>query len=110
MDQPSKVANPARSRLRIWSPETGLAVLSRVTLLVLHTQAKYGTRGIPPDFRGGVHLFMYTSIRHRISLEFMRSRNCVPMALKFTAESPPAQEVAVLPIIQLRGPIAVDTT
>ena len=47
MDQPGKVANPARgqlnrkiifprprSRLRIWSRETGSAVPSRVSLLI----------------------------------------------------------------------------
>ena len=32
---------------------------------------------------------IYTVNRHRVSPEFIRSRNCVPMA--FTAESPPAQ-------------------
>ena len=31
-----------RSRLRIWSPETGSAVPSRVSLLILHTPAEYG--------------------------------------------------------------------
>ena len=72
-DQPGKAANPARgqlnrendifprprSRLRIWSRETGSAVPSRVSLLVsilrLNTVLTYG---IPPDFRGGVHLFI----------------------------------------------------
>ena len=53
MDQPDKVANPARgqlnrehmprSRLRIWSREKGSAVPSRVSPLNLHTQAEeYG--------------------------------------------------------------------
>ena len=42
------------------------------------------TPGIPRDFRGNVHLFIETAIRHRVSPEFMGSRNCVPMA--FTAE------------------------
>ena len=42
---------------------------------------------IPPEFRGGVHY--ETAIRHRVSPEFIGSRNCVPMA--FTAKSPPAQ-------------------
>ena len=59
-DQPGKVANPARSaeqgklffpsprsRLRSWSRETGSALPSRVL-----------TYGIPPDFRGGVHIFI----------------------------------------------------
>ena len=44
MDQPGKVANPARGQLnrgprtclRIWSRETGSAVSSRVSLLILH--------------------------------------------------------------------------
>ena len=47
------------------------------------------THGIPPDFRGGAHLFVLTAIRHRVSPEFIGSRNCVSMA--FSAESPPAQ-------------------
>ena len=66
MDQPGKVANPARgqlhrgrliltcprSRLRIWSPETGSPVPSRVSLLIPHTQAEFGVysrHGIPPS-------------------------------------------------------------
>ena len=48
-----------RSRLRIWSRETGSAVSSRVSLLIsilrLNLVLIYG---IPPDFRGGVHLFL----------------------------------------------------
>ena len=56
MDQPGKVANAARGQLNrkneyfpvpvraweIWSRETGSAVPSRVSLLILHTQAEYG--------------------------------------------------------------------
>ena len=57
MDQPGKVANPARgqlniqrkrifpcsrTRLRIWSRETGSAVPSRVSLFIVHTQAESG--------------------------------------------------------------------
>ena len=54
MDQPDKVANPARGQLnklifpcprmclRIWSRETGLAVPSRVSLFILHTKAEFG--------------------------------------------------------------------
>ena len=53
MDQSSEVANPARGQLnrdffcprsclRIWSRETGSAFLSRVSLLILHTQAEFG--------------------------------------------------------------------
>ena len=54
MDQPGEVANPARgqlnrenkyspvpvTRVRIWSRETGSAVPSRISLLILHTQAE----------------------------------------------------------------------
>ena len=65
-----------RARLRIWSRETGSAVPSRVSLLILHTQAESGlvlTHGIPPDFCDGVHLFkfIYTALRHRVSPEFI---------------------------------------
>ena len=56
MDQPGNVANPARGQLnrenllfpcpraclRIWSRETGSAVPSRASLLILHTQAESG--------------------------------------------------------------------
>ena len=43
---------------------------------------------VPPDFRGGAHLFISSTaiIRHRVSPEFIGSRNCVQMA--FTVESP----------------------
>ena len=70
-DQPGKVANPARgqlaeqekeiipcprSRLRIWSCETGSAVPSRVSLLISILRLNLVlTYGIPPEFRGGVH-------------------------------------------------------
>ena len=46
------------------------------------------THGIPPDFRGGVHLFFLTAIRHWVSADFIGARNfCVPMT--FSAEIPP---------------------
>ena len=104
MDQSGKVANPARgqlnrenkytcprSRLRIWSCETGFAVPSRVSLLVSILKLNLVlTYGIPPEFRGGIHLFI---LNRRTPLGQSRvypgSRNCVPMA--FTAESPLAQ-------------------
>ena len=70
MDQPGKVANPVRGqlnreneyspvpvRLRIWSRETGSAVPSRVSLLISMLRLNLVlTYGIPPEFRGGVHL------------------------------------------------------
>ena len=66
-NQPRKVANPVhgqlnrenfpcpRSRLRTWFRETGLAVPSRISLLIFYTH------GIPPEFRGGVHIFLPAS-------------------------------------------------
>ena len=71
MDQPGKVANPARgqlnrgkivfpcprARLKIWSRETGSAVPPRVSLLISTLRMNLVlTYGIPPEFRGGVHL------------------------------------------------------
>ena len=75
MDQPGnkKVVNPARGQLNrknvffycsfatkyvfVWSRETGSAVPSRVSLLILHNQAESDwlvlANGIPPAFRGG---------------------------------------------------------
>ena len=70
MDQPGKVADPSRGQLnreiifpcpraclRIWSRETGSAVLSRVSLLISILRLNLMlTYGIPPEFRGGVHM------------------------------------------------------
>ena len=79
-----------RSSLRIWSRETGSTVPSRVSLLISIVRLNLvHTYVIPPEFRGGVHFFIQTAIRRRVSPEFIGSRNCVPMA--FTAESQPAQ-------------------
>ena len=54
-----------------WSRETGSAVSSRVSLFIsilwLNLVLTYG---IPPEFRGGVHLCIQTAIRHRVSPEF----------------------------------------
>ena len=104
MDQPGEVANPARGQLnrenehspvlraclRIWSHETGSAVPSRVSLFILHAQAEYGAYLRDPSRvpRRRPFIDIKTAIRHRVSPEFIGSRNCVPMA--FTAESPPA--------------------
>ena len=78
MDQPGKVANPARgqlneeneyftfpcprSRLIIWSRETVSAVPSRVSLLtsILRLNLVLTCR-IPPEFRGGIHLYIKTA-------------------------------------------------
>ena len=97
-NQPGELANPvygqlnretfscSRSRLRIWFRETDLAVPSRVSLLILHTQAESGAYSRDwSDVHGGVHILLP---RHTIG-SFIGSRNCVPIA--FTAESPLAQ-------------------
>ena len=76
--------------LRVWSRETDSAVPSRVSLLISILRLNLVlTYRIPPEFRGGDHLFILTDIRHRVSPVFIGSRNCVPMA--FTAESPSAR-------------------
>ena len=70
MDQPGKVANPARgqlnremyvpcprTRLRIWSHEMDSVVPSRVSLLISILRLDLVlTYDIPTEFRGGVHL------------------------------------------------------
>ena len=49
-----------RSRLRVWSRETGLTVPFGVSLLisVLRLNLVLTYYGIPSEFRGGVHLFI----------------------------------------------------
>ena len=57
----------------------------------VHIQTKCGAYlrdSSPSSAAASIYLFE-TAIRHRVSPEFIGSRNCVPMA--FTAESPPAQ-------------------
>ena len=66
MDQPGKVADPARGQLNrenkyspvpVHSRETGSAIPSRVSLLISILRLNLVlTYGIPPGFRGGVHL------------------------------------------------------
>ena len=102
MDQPGKVANPARGQLNNennipLSPCVPENLVSRDGFsrpvprqpAHLHTQAESGaylrdSSRVPRRRR-----FMKTAIRHRVSPEFIGSRKCVLMA--FTAESPPAQ-------------------
>ena len=70
--QPGKVANPARgqldmeidislcprSRLIVWSRETGSSVSPRISLLISILRLNLVlTNGIPPEFRDGIQLF-----------------------------------------------------
>ena len=101
IDQPGRVANLVRdqlkrehfpcprSRLKIWSRETGSAVPSRVSLLILHTQAESGVYSRDSSRCPRQHPFIFTAILHRVRPEFFGSRNYLPMA--FTAESLLAQ-------------------
>ena len=101
MDQPGKVANPARGQLNRendipLSPCVPENLVSRDGFsrpvprqpAYLHTQAESGAYlgFLPSSAAASIY---ETAIRHRVSPEFIGSRNCVPMAL--TAESPPAQ-------------------
>ena len=105
MDQPGKVTNPARgplnreneifpctrSRLRIWFSRDGFGSPVPRQPAHLHTQAEYDAYSRDSSRVPRRHPLIYfkTAIRHRVSPEFIGSRNCVPMG--FTAESPPAQ-------------------
>ena len=84
MDRQGKAANRARgqlnrrkfilprphSRLRIWARETGSAVPSRISQLVLHTQVESGAYSraplLPPTFRDDVHLYRQAPLDHAI--------------------------------------------
>ena len=74
MDQPSKVANPARGQLNREENEYSLSAFAPANLVWrdgfgspvprqpahLHTQAESGAYlyGIPPEFRDGVYFFI----------------------------------------------------
>ena len=101
MDQPVKVANPARGQLNRennipLSPCVPENLVSRDGFsrpvprqpAHLHTQAESGAY-LRDSSRVLRRRPYETAIRHRVSPEFIGSRNCVPMA--FAAESPPAQ-------------------
>ena len=102
MDQPGKVANPARGQLNRennipLSPCVPENLVSRDGFsrpvprqpAHLHTQAESGAYLRDSSRVPRRRPFYETAIRHRVSPEFIGSRSCVPMA--FTAESPPAQ-------------------
>ena len=121
MDQPGKVASPAcgqlnrkneyfpvrvRSCLRIWSRETGSAVPSRASLLIsiLRLNLVLTYYGIPPEFRGGVYLFIYN--RHTPSgqsrLKRVTQKNAyrwrsLPRVRRHRASKPQGSSKRVLP-------------
>ena len=108
MNQPgNKLANPARGRLNrengyspvppcvpenlVWRDGFSRPVPRQPAHP--HNQAESGaayllTTGFLPS-SAAASIIYGTAIRHRVSPEFIGSRNCVSMA--FTAESPPAQ-------------------
>ena len=79
----------SRSRLRIWFCERDLTVPSRVSLLILHTQAQSGVYSRDCSRCRPRRPYTFTTTHHRVSPGFIGSRSCVPIA--FTAESPLAQ-------------------
>ena len=104
MDQPGKVANPARGQLnreneyfpvRVRAGEIGLARRVRQSHPASARSSPYSgwiwcllTRFLPSSAAASIYLFK-TAIRHWVSPEFIGPPSCVPMA--FAAESPSAQ-------------------
>ena len=105
MDQPCKVANPARGQLNRenniplspFAPENLVSrdgfsrpVPRRPQPAHLHTQAESGAYLRDSSRVPRTASIYETAIRYRVNPESIGSRNCVPTA--FTAESPPAQD------------------
>ena len=104
MDQPGKVASPVRGQLnsrneyfpvRVRAWEFGLAGRVRQSRPASACSSPYSgwiwclfMEFLPSSAAASIYSFI-TAIRHRVSPEFIVSRNWVPM--EFTAESPPAQ-------------------
>ena len=92
MNQPGKVASPTRGQLNrenVFFPisdralEFGLARRVRASIPAYSAYSRDSSR-FPRQ-----RLFIHTAIRHRISPQFIGSRNCVWVA--FTAVGPQAQ-------------------
>ena len=78
------------SRQITWSRDIGSAVLSLVSLLILHTRAESGAYSWDSSRFSAVASMVYLYREpHWVSQEFIRPRKYVPLA--FTAECPPAQ-------------------
>ena len=88
-----------RSRLGIRSRETGSAAPPRISLPILHNQAESNAYSRDSSRFPRRRPFIYTTIRDRVSPEFIRSRNCLPMAS--TAESPTAQGQKSPPVLSI---------
>ena len=100
-DQPGKAANPARGQLNREEDEKvpipiGLARRVRQFRPASACSSPYSggiwcliTGFLPISAAAPIYSFQPSYIRHRVSPEFIGSRNCVPMA--FSAESLPAQ-------------------
>ena len=83
MDEPGTVPNPARGQLNWkkcvflffpfapdnWSREAGWVVPSRVSVLILHTQAESGDFSRDSSRFPRRRPFIYTVIRHRVNTE-----------------------------------------
>ena len=63
-----------------------MAVPSRVSVLILYTNAESGAYSRDSSQCPQRCPYIFTTIHHRISHDFIESRNCVPMA--FTADNP----------------------
>ena len=80
-----------RSRLKVWSRELSSAILSRVSLLILHTQAEPGVYlrdSIPPS-RFPLRFLLEPSGSIGIVPSSLDYAIALPVA--FTTEHPPAQ-------------------
>ena len=92
------------SRQRIFSRETGSAVPSRVSLLILHTQAESDacSRDSFRFPRRRLYIHAVTRNRHRVSPESIGSRNCVSVTFTAGRKSTGAGPV-VLKVVPVTG-------
>ena len=84
-----------------WSRKTGSAVPFRVSLLVFHTRAGSGAYSRDSSQFPRRRPCTYAANRHRISPEFIRSRDCVPMA--FHCRESAATGPVVLTVVPVTG-------
>ena len=87
------MGQPAYSRLRVWSRETGSAVLSRASPLTLHTHAESGDILLAGPFPSS-HLTIE-------SVPSISGNNAIAYPMASTFESPPTQGAVVLTVIYI---------